>query len=325
MILNMVFFSLGPLNATEVEQETVKSSGYFTNETDSGLGSIWDDIYALLPPTDGGSEMDVILKQIEWKHNLVLWVLPWKLRAGLSPLLESWIANMLLGFTLYLGLGALWCLVIFRMAIDTRYGIQAENVPAAKDIWAQIKVSCSAIPLYTLLPPLSEWMIKQGWTLVYGRVASQGWGVYGVYFLLYMASVEFGVYWMHRKLHELKLGYKFLHATHHIYNKENTLSPMAGLAFNPVDGILQASPYVWTLFLVPMHFFTHEILLFATAVWTTNIHDCIYGGGEPIMGAAYHLIHHTHYKVNYGHYSIVCDWLFGTLKPPTNESDKKKD
>mmetsp|Transcript_29023 Transcript_29023/g.40082 ORF Transcript_29023/g.40082 Transcript_29023/m.40082 type:complete len:97 (-) Transcript_29023:144-434(-) len=70
MILNMVFFSLGPLNATEVEQETVKSSGYFTNETDSGLGSIWDDIYALLPPTDGGSEMDVILKQIEWKHNL---------------------------------------------------------------------------------------------------------------------------------------------------------------------------------------------------------------------------------------------------------------
>ena len=138
----------------------------------------------------------------------------------------------------------------------------------------------------------------------------------------------------------------------------------------------QASPYVWTMALVPMHFLTHELLLFATAVcasfptastaplstqalqqylacasasasavhhpllsnlpsppvapaphthrpvvlqvWTTNIHDCVYGGGEPIMGAGYHLIHHTGYKYNYGHYLTVCDWMFGTLKrPPT--------
>ena len=28
---------------------------------------------------------------------------------------------------------------------------------------------------------------------------------------------------------------------------------------------------------VPMHFLTHELLLFATGVWTTNIHDCIHG------------------------------------------------
>jgi hypothetical protein len=48
--------------------------------------------------------------------------------------------------------------------------------------------------------------------------------------------VQFGVYWMHRKLHEVRLGYKFLHATHHVYNKENSLSPFAGLAFNPLDG-----------------------------------------------------------------------------------------
>ena len=70
---------------------------------------------------------------------------------------------------------------------------------------------------------------------------------------------------------------RFLHAEHHIYNKEHTLSPFAGLAFNPIDGILQASPYTLTLFFVPMHFFTHELLLFATGVWTTNIHDCIHG------------------------------------------------
>ena len=36
---------------------------------------------------------------------------------------------------------------------------------------------------------------------------------------------------------------------------------------------LQAFPYCFTLMYVPMHFLTHELLLFATGIWTTNIHD----------------------------------------------------
>jgi sterol desaturase/sphingolipid hydroxylase (fatty acid hydroxylase superfamily) len=68
-----------------------------------------------------------------------------------------------------------------------------------------------------------------------------------------------------------------LHRPHHKYNKEHTLSPFAGLAFHPFDGMLQALPYSVTLFFCPMHFLTHELLLFATGVWTTNIHDCIHG------------------------------------------------
>lgn len=42
---------------------------------------------------------------------------------------------------------------------------------------------------------------------------------------------------------------------------------------------------MWTLFYCPCHFLTHELLLFATGVWTTNIHDCLHGRSEPIMGA----------------------------------------
>lgn len=70
---------------------------------------------------------------------------------------------------------------------------------------------------------------------------------------------------------------RLLHHIHHKYNKEHTLSPFAGLAFHPLDGILQAVPYTWTMFFCPMHFMTHEILLFATGVWTANIHDNIHG------------------------------------------------
>jgi lathosterol oxidase len=68
-----------------------------------------------------------------------------------------------------------------------------------------------------------------------------------------------------------------LHSIHHKYNKEHSMSPFAGLAFHPIDGIMQALPYCWTLFFVPMHFLTHELLLFATGVWTANIHDNIDG------------------------------------------------
>jgi len=79
---------------------------------------------------------------------------------------------------------------------------------------------------------------------------------------------------------------------------------------------VQALPYTATLFFCPMHFLTHEILLFATGVWTTNIHDCLHGRTWPIMGAGYHAIHHTTYKHNYGHYFIFCDWAFGSLETP---------
>lgn len=78
----------------------------------------------------------------------------------------------------------------------------------------------------------------------------------------------------------------------------------------------QALPYSLALFIVPFHFLTHELLLFATSVWTTNIHDCLHGRCEPIMGAGYHTIHHTDYKTNYGHYFTYMDALFGTLLPP---------
>ncbi|GAB4820633.1 hypothetical protein N2152v2_007679 [Parachlorella kessleri] len=127
-----------------------------------------------------------------------------------------------------------------------------------------LQVSSMSMPLYSLLPALTEYCVEKGWTLAYSRVSDVG-GVwaYAGYFALYMLCVEFGVYWNHRNLHHPRV-YKYLHVTHHKYNKEHTMSPFAGLAFNALDGIIQAIPYSWTLFFVPMHFLTHELLLFAT-------------------------------------------------------------
>lgn len=98
---------------------------------------------------------------------------------------------------------------------------------------------------------------------------------------------------------------------------------ISGLAFHPLDGILQALPHSIALFIVPVHFIAHLVLLFIEAIWTANIHDCIHGKLWPVMGAGYHTIHHTTYRHNYGHYTIWMDWMFGTLRDP--EKDEGKD
>ena len=63
-----------------------------------------------------------------------------------------------------------------------------------------------------------------------------------------------------------------------------------------------------------------QVLLFLTGIWTTNIHDAIDGHCEPLMGAAYHNIHHLTCGHNYvsillilndvGHgHAFIFDWL----------------
>lgn len=84
---------------------------------------------------------------------------------------------------------------------------------------------------------------------------------------------EWGIFWVHYSLHWKPIYW--LHKPHHIYN--NNLSPFAGLAFHPVDGMCQASPYLLFLFAAPVHFWTHLGMLFFTGIWTTNIHDTITG------------------------------------------------
>lgn len=71
-----------------------------------------------------------------------------------------------------------------------------------------VQVSFVALPLYSMLPAVTEAICKRGWTLAYGSISHVGLPRYLAYLCLYMFFVEFAVYWMHRKLHEIPQGYK---------------------------------------------------------------------------------------------------------------------
>lgn len=104
----------------------------------------------------------------------------------------------------------------------------------------------------------------------------------------------------------------------------NAFSTAPALSSAPTKPPPQAIPYGFTLWYVPMHLLTFELLLFATGVWTTNIHDNIHGKTDPIMGAKYHTIHHTTYHHNYGHYFTFVDRMFGTLLTPEELEEKER-
>jgi lathosterol oxidase len=197
--------------------------------------------------------------------------------------------------------------------------------PSAATIWHQIKLAQLSLFVYVLLPVVDEFLVEQNWTWTYFTVQEiGGWAYYLLYAVLYFALVEVGIYWMHRKLHTNKWLYRNVHLMHHAYNKPETLTPWASIAFHPLDGILQASPYVAALFVVPCHYPTHFMLLFFTAVWATYIHDAMDFNIDPIMGSKYHTVHHTHYVYNYGQVFTFCDRIFGTLRIPTEPTGGKK-
>jgi lathosterol oxidase len=190
--------------------------------------------------------------------------------------------------------------------------------PSRAIMWDQIRLAQLSMILYVLLPVADEYLIERGWTRAYYMVSEiGGWHWYAAYTLLYFCLVEIGIYWMHRTLHTNKFLYKHVHLIHHKYNAPHTLTPWASIAFHPLDGILQASPYVLAIFVVPCHYPTHFGLLFFTAIWATYIHDAMDFNVWPIMGSKYHTIHHTHYIYNYGQVFVFCDRLWGTFREPS--------
>ncbi|GMI63433.1 DWARF 7, BOULE 1, sterol 1 [Hibiscus trionum] len=256
-----------------------------------------------------------------FNHVILGHLLPTSLWEPLPHVLQIWLRIYLAGVLLYFVSGFLWCFYIYYWKRGVY--VPQDAIPTNKAMLLQIAVGMKALPIYSALPTFSEYLIENGWTRCYARVTEVGWPLYVLHVFLYLTVLEVGIYWMHRKMHEIKPLYKYLHLTHHIYNKQHTISPWAGLAIHPGDGLLEATPHIITILIVPTHFLTHIGLMLFEAIWAMNIHDCIHGGIWPLMGAGFHTIHHTTYRHNYGHYTVWMDWMLGTLLEPTEDKGKK--
>ena len=100
-----------------------------------------------------------------------------------------------------------------------------------KTMVLHVKASMRSLPWFAALPTFSEYAVENGWTMCFSRISEVGWFAYLVYIMAYIVFVEFVTYWIHRKLHDIKPLYKYLHVQHHSYNKQHKLSPLAGKFF----------------------------------------------------------------------------------------------
>ncbi|PSS10546.1 hypothetical protein M430DRAFT_108448 [Amorphotheca resinae ATCC 22711] len=124
------------------------------------------------------------------------------------------------------------------------------------------------------------------------------------------------VYFIHRGLHHPSV-YKTLHKPHH---KWIMPSPYASIAFHPVDGFLQSTPYHIFPFLFPLQKFAYLGLFVFVQIWTVFIHDGEYVANSPVInGAACHTMHHLYFNYNYGQYTTLWDRLGGSYRKPNDE------
>lgn len=182
-------------------------------------------------------------------------------------------------------------------------------------MWAQIKMSQSAIVFDAAMPVFAGLLIDSGWTRAYYSMAEGGgWLLSLISSVLYFAVVEIGVYWMHRGMHENKFLYRHLHSAHHNCSYGRDVTPWASLAFYPLDGLINSSPYIFALFFMPCHHLTILVLLTFVLLWTVAIHDTHGWLGGPFLAAQNHLVHHLYPSKNYGQIFVYCDQMFGTFQ-----------
>ncbi|XP_057249458.1 delta(7)-sterol-C5(6)-desaturase [Beta vulgaris subsp. vulgaris] len=254
------------------------------------------------------NSLRMILEETSFYNQIVL---PKKLNSLLPHFLSSWLRTTLCAFVLY-PLAAIFCLNFWKRYVSA----SKESMPSRRTMVFQAIGAFTSIPVSTLFSTTFEWMAENGWTKTYPRISDVGWTYYVISTLIYLFVVEFGIYWAHRLMHDIKPIYKYVHAPHHRYSKEIMISPFAGWSGHPLDGALQELPYGIVLSIVPVHFTTFLGLFLVEAVWGVMVHDRSDAKGWPIMGSDYHTIHHTSGRNNYGNYTIFMDWLFGTLRHP---------
>jgi len=97
------------------------------------------------------------------------------------------------------------------------------------------------------------------------------------------------------------------------------MTTYSGYAFEAVDGAAQGVPFVLFQFVVPIPYLYSLSIGLGVGLWTMYIHVGTPRLPWPLMGADYHYIHHRDNWYNFGLFTQLWDWLYGTLRDPSTD------
>lgn len=135
---------------------------------------------------------------------------------------------------------------------------------------------------------------------------------------------DFYFYWMHRLIH-VDWIYRHVHKVHHLSTNP---SPLAALAFHPLEALIEALGVLAILALLPLPL--PSLIVFGLLAFSFNVLGHLgyelfperlmaSSFGRWINSATSHNLHHRTFRYHYGLYTLIWDRAFGTIDPRYDE------
>lgn len=218
-------------------------------------------------------------------------------------------------YTIFAGLAWLLGYVIFKKTWWHRKIVP--RAPEAGDVRREMLHSAVTLVIFGAVGAATYLMIRAGWTQMYRKLgAHSGWWFFAS-IALTIALHDTYFYWTHRLMHHPRL-FRLTHRTHHLSMNP---TPWAAYAFSPLEAIVQAGIFPLAVFLVPLHPFA----FIAFMLWQISFNVAGHTGyefhrrwlidswlGKVLNTPTNHVMHHEHFRGNYGLYFNVWDRLMGT-------------
>lgn len=158
---------------------------------------------------------------------------------------------------------------------------------------------------------------KRGYTQMYFQLHQHGvgWFFGSVAIAILLHDAYF--YWTHRLMHHPKL-FRYFHRTHH---KSMNPSPWAAYSFDPLEAVVQAGIFPLCVLLIPIH----PLAFLMFMIWQLTFNVIGHTGfeyhpkwlmdswlGKILNTPTNHVMHHEHFRGNYGLYFNYWDRICGT-------------
>eukprot|EP00736_Rhodelphis_marinus_P010053 Rmarinus@m.17050 len=227
------------------------------------------------------------------------------------------------GLLMYLSVATLSYFYFFVYKKDVYYP-ENQPQPYKGQVKDEIYMSVMSTPNMAHLTVPIFLAELQGYSLLYDNIDDYGYAYLILSVAMFLFFTDTCIYWIHRWLHEIPWAYKYIHKDHH---KWKIPTPFAAIAFHPVDGWLQSTPYHLFIFLFPFYKWFYIAGFVFVQLWTLSIHDgASFHPASIINGSAHHQLHHSKFLYNYGQFFTFWDRHGGTFKDPfaLDLKDRKK-
>jgi len=211
--------------------------------------------------------------------------------------------------------------IIFYIINKNKWGDKKiqKSFPASRDYKREILYSIITTLIFTGVGLVAFKTPLAQYTLVYHNINELGWPYWFLSIFLMLLLHDTYFYWAHRLMHHPKL-FSYFHSLHH---KSTNPSPWAAYAFQPLEGIIEASIIFPIIFLIPFH--RTAILSFLILMIAYNVYGHLgyelypksfnkHVIGRWLNTSFNHNQHHKYFKGNYGLYFLFWDRVMGTIR-----------